>query len=251
MKKSKVLLALACAVLLVGASIMGTLAYLTSTDTVKNTFTVGNVKITLDEAKVNGNGEPIKEGKDGAADTVIATKDKDGKTLSKDKLIEALAGATRVEGNSYKLMPGHSYTKDPTVTVDKASEESYIRLLVTVTFDKELTDAEIATSLDSIFENVSTKWVRNSKSIAEDKKTITYEYRYVDGDSKTVKVTDTSKDLVLDPLFTGFTVPGTWDSTTIANLGGFTMTVDAQAIQADGFDTADAAWASFSTTTNS
>ena len=56
--KSKALLLTLCAVLLVAASVMGTMAYLTSTDKVENTFTVGNVTITLDEAKVNTDGTP-------------------------------------------------------------------------------------------------------------------------------------------------------------------------------------------------
>ena len=44
------------AVLLVSLSVGATLAYLTSTtQTVKNTFTVGKVNITLDEVKVNEN----------------------------------------------------------------------------------------------------------------------------------------------------------------------------------------------------
>ena len=38
----KVLLLVLCAVLLVGASVAGTVAYLTATDSVENTFTVGN-----------------------------------------------------------------------------------------------------------------------------------------------------------------------------------------------------------------
>ena len=54
--KSKALLMTLCAVLLVAASVLGTMAYLTSTDEVENTFTVGNVKIALDEAKVNADG---------------------------------------------------------------------------------------------------------------------------------------------------------------------------------------------------
>ena len=52
----KALLFTFCAVLLVVASVLGTMAYLTSSETVTNTFTVGNVKITLDEAKVNLDG---------------------------------------------------------------------------------------------------------------------------------------------------------------------------------------------------
>lgn len=51
MKKARnVLLLLLCAALLVGATVMGTLAYLKSTtETITNTFTVGNVTITLAE----------------------------------------------------------------------------------------------------------------------------------------------------------------------------------------------------------
>ena len=87
--KRKALLLSLCAVLLVVASVMGTMAYLTSTATVTNTFTVGDaVTITLDEAKVNPDGTPVTG-----------------------------AGAARVTQNSYKLMPGHEYTKDPTVHV--------------------------------------------------------------------------------------------------------------------------------------
>ena len=65
-KTKKVLALLLCAVLLVGATITGTLAYLSqTTETVTNTFTVGKVSLGtdtdndglveggLDEAKVN------------------------------------------------------------------------------------------------------------------------------------------------------------------------------------------------------
>ena len=57
--KSNALLMTLCAVLLVAASVLGTMAYLTSTDEVENTFTVGNVKITLDESKVDQNGNAV------------------------------------------------------------------------------------------------------------------------------------------------------------------------------------------------
>jgi len=55
--KSKALLLALCAVLLVAASVLGTMAYLTSRAEVTNTFTVGSVSITLDEAPVDENGE--------------------------------------------------------------------------------------------------------------------------------------------------------------------------------------------------
>ena len=100
MKKPKILKTLglfAGAILLVAVSIAGTLAYMTSTAEVKNTFTVGNVTITMDEAKVNddGYGKPV-------------------------------AGADRVTTNPYKLIPDHEYTKDPTIHVDGASEDCWL-----------------------------------------------------------------------------------------------------------------------------
>lgn len=97
MKKAKKALALVlCAVLLVAGSVMGTLAYLTSTATVTNTFTVGKVGITLDETKVNT---------DGTADS---------------------AASSRVQENGYHLLPGHRYIKDPTIHVDANSEDCYL-----------------------------------------------------------------------------------------------------------------------------
>jgi len=83
-----------CAVLLVAGSIMGTLAYLTSTASVTNTFTVGNVSITLTESPVDANGK---------------------KTTG-----------DRVYANNYHLVPGTTYDKDPLITVAANSEASYI-----------------------------------------------------------------------------------------------------------------------------
>lgn len=98
MKKAKKIVALLlCAVLLIGASVAGTLAFLTSKATVTNSFTVGKVvlgedgKAGLDEAKV-------------------------------DEYGVAVTPATRVTENTYKLIPGHTYTKDPTVHVGANSE---------------------------------------------------------------------------------------------------------------------------------
>lgn len=50
MKKGRRILSLLCGVLLVGASVLGTAAYLTDrTEKVTNTFTVGTIDISLDE----------------------------------------------------------------------------------------------------------------------------------------------------------------------------------------------------------
>lgn len=83
----KVLLLVLCLVLVVSATVMGTLAYLTDqTAEVKNTFTVGKVDIDLYETK-------------------------DGE---------------HVMANQYQLIPGAKYTKDPTVEVKADSEDCYL-----------------------------------------------------------------------------------------------------------------------------
>ena len=217
--KKKILVACLCVALAVLTIAGTTLAYLTSRDEVVNTFTVGNVSITLDEAKVNNYGEPVN---------------------GNNEKVE-LANAPRVKANSYKLIPGHTYTKDPTVTVKAPSEESYVRMLVTVDFDKQLTETQLATELDNIFTGYSTDWVRSAKQIetGNGKTVITYEYRY----NRTVSAN--TADNKLPALFTGIAIPGTWTGDDLTALGNININIVAQAIQADGFDTPEAAWAAF------
>ena len=238
--KSKALLLTLCAVLLVAASVMGTMAYLTSTDKVENTFTVGNVTITLDEAKVNTDGTPV-------------------------------TPAERVKANEYKLLPGHTYTKDPTVTVKAGSESSYIRMKVTFNnaadiiamctdpdFADEITGVENAFPLIRMVNFVeanAAKWnglvpdnmteaeemLGNTKYFVYDKTadTLTYYYYY------TETVAAPTADVVLPVLFDSITVPEWVTGDQLAKLEGFEITAVAEAIQADGFANADAAWAAY------
>ncbi len=208
----KVLILTLCAALLVSASVMGTIAYLTSTDEVTNTFTVGDVQIKLDEAKVTEDGKPVE-------------------------------GAARVQANEYHLLPGHTYTKDPMVTVLKGSEESYIRMFATVSKSVELDAIFAPTGADliSIFKGYdASNWILVKTTRNETDNTITYEFRY----KATVSALDAAVEL--DPLFDEIVVPGAVNNTQLATLEGMTITVVAEAIQADGFANADAAWAAFS-----
>ena len=91
--KNKALLLSLCAVLLVAASVLGTMAYLTSADAVTNTFSVGHVAITMDELDVDNSTEGEND---------------------------------RDKENNYKLLPGHLYTKDPIIHVSSASEDCYL-----------------------------------------------------------------------------------------------------------------------------
>lgn len=207
----KKLLIMSVAMVLVCAFAVGmTIAYLTSTDEVVNTFTVGNVQIKLDEAEVDQYGVP--QG----------------------------SPAPRISENVYKLIPGHTYTKDPMVTVLRGSESSYIKMTVTFTKSAEL-DAIFAPNgadLTSIFNGYdSTNWIY--KGNTEDNDTRTYEFWYKDA------VAAPTADVALDALFDSITVPRTITNDQLATIQGMTITVNAYAIQADGFADAAAAWAAY------
>lgn len=188
MKKSIALVMMA--VLLVAASVMGTLAYLTSTDTVKNTFTVGKVAITLDEAKVDENGK-------------------------------VLAGAERVKGNSYKLIPGHEYTKDPTVHFAAGSEASWLFVKVENGIANIEADKKIA---DQIIDN---GWKALTGVTGVDG----VYYKQVDANNTAAAIDY--------PVFGTFKLDGEAD---VSNYENAEVKVTAYAIQADGFTSAAAAW---------
>ncbi len=211
MKKFRPLVVLLSAVLLVAATILGTVAYLTDSTEVVNTFTVGNVDIKLDEAVVDANG--------------VST----GKRAEK--------------GNEYHLIPGQSYVKDPTVTVIAGSESSYVRMLVTINCYDELTAIFGDPFLPQRFVEGwdSTVW-ETTGVIHEDEEanTATYEFRYF----TTVKPAKDA-DLVLDALFDKIVVPTSMTGAQLASIKNLKITVEAHAIQATGFDTAAAAWNAF------
>ena len=211
MKRFKPLVLALCAVLLVVGTILGTVAYLQDTASVVNTFTVGNVHLKLDEAVVDEKGEPT--------------------------------GGRTETGNAYHLIPGETYTKDPTVTVLKSSEESYVRMMLTLNCAGEL-DAIFAPNgavLTEIFKGYdATKWEYVDVTRGNDN-TITYEFRYFE----TVKP-QKDTDLVLDALFDTVTVPNTMTGEQLATIADLKITVEAHAIQATGFASADDAWTAFS-----
>lgn len=175
--KKKLMTVLAL-VLVIALSVAGTYAYLTSTAKVVNTFTVGNVAITLDEAKVDAYG---------VAD----------------------ANAARVNGNTYKLIPGHTYTKDPTIHVDANSEDCWLFV-------------KVANGLG----NAATINMKDGWTLVEGT-TDTYAYKTVVSGGKNVVV------------FEEFTFASTADPDAY---GKADITVTACAVQADGFNSAEAAY---------
>lgn len=102
MKKKIIALCLvvALAVLAIGGA---TLAYFTDTDAAKNAFTMGKVDIVLDEAPVDVSGKEI-----------------DGERVQ------------HIDYTATNMVPGYEFDKDPTIHVQKGSEDSYIFLDVTI-----------------------------------------------------------------------------------------------------------------------
>lgn len=211
--KKKVICGIICTAVLVAASIMGTISYLTDQESAVNTFTVGKVDITVDETDVTPDGEPID-------------------------------GAERVKGNEYHLIPGKSYVKDPTLTVKKGSDESYLRMLVTINNLKELDEifAPEGADLLKLFTGYdATKWIYEGETENEIENSITYEFRYFE----TVDGSEAEDDMVLEALFTTFTLPGEISGEELKTVSNLKITVMGHAIQKAGFSDADKAWSAF------
>lgn len=99
MKKRTVALMMAL-VLVVGVAVGGTIAWLTDgSKQVVNSFSTGDIAIDLWETKVDAYGDVVE-------------------------------GADPVKANSYQLVPGETYTKDPYITVEKGSEPCYVYVAV-------------------------------------------------------------------------------------------------------------------------
>lgn len=221
----KALLLTLCAVLLVAASVLGTMAYLTSTDEVQNTFTVGQVKITLDEAAVN-------------ADGTLKYKE-DGTTL-----------ADRVQTNEYHLLPGHTYIK-ATIHVDAASEACFISAKVTLTnankwiaIATEYAEGKVENIIQGTDDDI---WWVSQPAFDETANTVTYTFVYkneghTDELGKRIWTAADGTDLVL---FNKIVIPGDLTNDELKAVGNSKITVIAEAIQADGFETEAAAWVAF------
>jgi len=218
MTKKKALAAILAAALVICVCVGATLAYLQDKTLVAtNTFTVGKVDITLDETKLDENGEPTEE------------------------------RTAEGEGNEYHLLPGLTYTKDPVVTVKANSEECYVRAFVTLDHADKIYEIykNHNMTLDSALsffggydKTVWTPVEMSSALIQGDK--ITVEFRY----KETVKTS--TDDTRLPAIIKTITLPE-WVNNADTELlsDGFKVEVYAEAIQAKGFDDAVAAWKEF------
>lgn len=136
--------------------------------------------------------------------------------------------------------PGKAIAKDPTVT-NVGSNAAWIRVNVTCTDAAAFTAAAAAhniTDLATIFGGFQdSAWTLAGTSADTAADTLTYSYYFN---------TALAPEASTGALFTSVTVPAAFTSAEMAALGNdFTITVQADAIQATGFDTPAAAFAAF------
>ena len=252
MKKTIAIVALV--VLVAVASVLGTLAYLTDTKTATNTFTVGNVKIELLESSLHRENAGVANGQTSTSElwsdvkmegTGNTSKYKAGDTFYTDAQIEANAQEYKCE--NVKLNPGQSYHKMPYVK-NTGANDAYIR--IRVMFPADLDTAILNSSM-------YTSTALNNKEF-----TLAYDNSGpVEREGIKYNVYTFTR---IDPLAAGeLTYWNVWGTVhmdagvTNADLaklfgegkpyanGIFPVRVEADAIQADGFADASAAWTAF------
>lgn len=214
----KKILAISLVVSLVAVAALGvTLAYFTDTDTVDNVFTMGNVEIMLRE--------PGWDGYD-FDDEEIGTPDPTNAALGYNE--------------AKPLLPGDTAAKDPQVK-NTGSNGAYVRMKVTISNYsgfQEASDLYQGDDIDIVGDVVkglnATDWTMAGDGVVSGD-TITYTFNY-NGILASGSTTNA--------LFTGIALPSELDQE-LAPLQdeGFTITVKAEAIQAENFANATAAYA--------
>lgn len=268
----KKILSIALVVAMIAVIAAGSLAYFTDTKTAKNTFTVGNVKIDLLESqyhRVNagkGNAvnqtEPLKGGYLWAHDVDMQGTPENtrnfvtsGETWSglyfSDDQIKADA-ATYKNGyfaeHSQNMVPGANVRKNPYV-VNTGKNDAYIRVR-----------ALIPVSLFDVIDNGPSYWTTTAMN--EGQVTSNAVNTYLTSGPKAVKQVDRNGTMYYEYDFTyvkavkpgEMTFWNVWGNIAInsdataeqlANVESFDVIFEADAIQADGFADATAAFAAF------
>lgn len=194
--RTKALVLTLCAALLVVVTVFATMAYLTANDKVENTFTVGKVAITLDEADVDEMGNQMMSGE---------------------------VTAVRVKTNNYKLIPGHEYLKDPTVHVAASSEDCYLF----VKLDNQLKDILIP---DDGYNSVEDQMRANGWSYYAEQD-VWYYIGTDDDVNADGKVVSAGTDV---PVFSSIMVKTGVEAKTLEGYTDKKIIVNAYAVQADG-----------------
>lgn len=217
MTKKRFVAILLCVTLVALAAIGATFAYLTDSKTVKNTFTVGDVKIKLDETNVNA-----PEG-------------------------------DRVTSNTYNVYPGAVVTKDPIVH-NTGKNGAYVRAVVTIEdgmnwlglYNENVWTAPQEAAFNAMINNtLGDGW--ELVDIAYDMSGPNHPTSDFVATLKYTNVLEAGKDTTA--MFSQLAFPtkltGNDVTSRIDQNGEFGINVVAQAIQADGFETWEDAFAAY------
>lgn len=273
--KKKTILVAAIAVMLVAALVVGgTLAYFTDKDDATNTFTVGNVDIELLESqyhrvnaginndKAKGQTEPLSGGYLWAANVdmqgttvntpnYVTSGETWGDDYFSDAQIEADAATYKDEyfaEHSQNMVPGSNVRKCPYVK-NTGANDAYVRVRVL-----------IPVSLFTVIDNGPSYWTTTAMNEGQVTSVAVDTYKN-EGAAAVAKVTrGTIEYYEYDFTYTKALKPGEltfWNvwgniainenatSKDLANVESFDVIVEADAIQADGFANATAAFAAF------
>lgn len=252
--KKKIMAICLCVALVAVAVVGASLAYFTDTASAQNTFTVGNVKIELLESSLHRENAGVANGETSTSElwsnvakegTGNTSKYKAGDTFYTDAQIEENAKAYKCE--NVKLMPGTSYHKMPYVK-NTGNNDAYIRIRVMIPADLDTTvlNSSMYTSTAMNNKEFTMSYDNSGNAVRDDVKYNVYTFTRIDplapSELTYWNVWGTihmDTDVTSDEAEALFGANGTY-----AN-GVFPVLVEADAIQAEGFADAAAAWTAF------
>ena len=247
--KKKILALCLVVALAVTAVVGGTLAYFTDTDDAENTFTVGNVKIDLLESSLHRENAGVANGatSDSELWSNVAMEGQPntnytagtGAAYSDDQI---KANAAQYSCNDIKLNPGESYHKMPYV-VNTGANDAYIRIRVMIpaALDTAVLNSSMYTS--SAMDRGEFYPMAYDNSGTVDRGGIKYNV-YTFTRIKPLAPGEMTYWNVWGTVHMDADVNNTEITQLIPN-GTFNVLVEADAIQADTFADATAAWAAF------
>ena len=162
-KKNKVLVLVLLALCLVATTVFGTIAWLTATDNLVNTFTVG--KVNYPETDPDGSEHP-----------------------GLNKYMEEPSYVDNQE-----LLPGGNYAKDPYVGIGKGSDESFVYVYVKTDFNSSATYNHVYFTLNDSWEAVDNRATAGSATGSYVKGLFKYK--------GTLKPTETADAWTSEPIF--------------------------------------------------
>lgn len=258
-KKKILVLALTIAMVAILA-VGGSLAYLTDTDSAKNTFTVGNVKIELLESSLHrenagyANGTTADQLNPQNAElwsdvdklgTGNTSSYKAGDTFYTDAQIEDNAKTYKCE--NVKLNPGQSYHKMPYVkNIGKNDAYIRIRVMIPANLDTTVLNSSMYTST-ALNNKEFTMAYDNSGTVKPDGvKYNVYTFTRIDPLApNAMTYWNVWGTIHMDPTVTNEQLEALFGEGKPYADGTFPVLVEADAIQAEGFADAAAAFAAF------